>query len=164
VEETKNRHSGGSANEDFSIRYHGRDVFIVSEVIADAGLVAVVQLVREIARLVSVKHARVATRDSTAQTIPLAAPFAEILGAVPGSANVADAFEVGFGTSVAFTMGKSFKTNPRYVVTAEFAGCASGRADWKTKGEWQNQRLRSSPACARLRGILSAISRLEIEC
>src|ERR1700735_3013561 len=50
-------HTGGGADENFSVGDHGCDVFIVGKIIASTRLIAVVQLISQIAGVVSMEHA-----------------------------------------------------------------------------------------------------------
>jgi|ERR1035438_934390 hypothetical protein len=55
AEQTKNHHSGESADEDLAVGDHLRNVFTVGKRIAAAGLIAVVQLIGQVACVVSMK-------------------------------------------------------------------------------------------------------------
>jgi len=88
-----------------------RDEFVAgAEMISIAGrLVAVVELVREVRRVVACSTA--GSVFSCAQTMALDAAFADTLGAVPGYANCV-AIAMRCGRSLAFTMAKAFSVAP----------------------------------------------------
>ena len=83
LQQPENSHAIRSSNEDFAVRDHRRDELISRRTDrGSAGLVAVVELV-QIRGIVSMQHGGL-RQFSTAHTIALLVPFAEMLGVAPG--------------------------------------------------------------------------------
>ena len=85
MKQAEDSHAGGSSYKYLAIGDNGRDEFIVGEVVpASRSLIAVVEFVAKVRRVVGVEDAVAGLEFSTAHTIPFCVPLALTLGVVPG--------------------------------------------------------------------------------